>query len=992
MAGLAAAHELAERGFAVTVYERNALGGKARSDPGRRHRGRRAPATCPASTASASSPASTTTSRTRCGASRSPGNPNGVYDNLVAAERRQVAARGRPPRRRLVRHRPRPAAGADASTACAASSSSELGGTRRPAAGARLLRRAPAGLRHQLRRAPLRPVGARQLVGLHQGRRQVARSTRRRSPPGLTRNLVAAKETVASTRTIGHMGEAFVWNIMGRGNDGAPDRVLNLPTNEAWIDPWVVHLQEPRRALPVGRTVEALERRGRPHRRRAHARPPRPPRTASRPTGSSWPCRSSGRGSVLGPKVRALDPALNGARRACSSTGCPASSSTCARKVDITRGHMTFLDAPWALTALTQGAVLGRRATSPATTATGRAVDCLSVDISDWDTPGMLYGKPAKQCTRDEIATRGAGRRSSRTTPPATSCTDDIVHSWFLDPGIQWVQEPRREPQRRRRCSSTRSARGRSARRRTRRSRTCSWPATTCRPTSTWRRWRAATSRAARRSPRCCTRRARRATPPHDVQALRAAGVRAGQGGRRAALPARPAERARRRLTAAERADAIVVGARCAGLGGGDRAGARRAARRRARPRQLPRRHDLDPPAVAGRRRRAAGARRARARRGARRAAAAATRWPARASSRCAAATRPSTAIDHALCVRRPGLDAALVETARAAGAEVREGVRVTELVLRARPRRRRALDARRARAARAARRRRRRAAQHGRAAGRAPSARTARSPAGARASTPTGRTPRPSGARPPRSGARAPSSARRSRATTASTLVLLQPPVARAAEFRGDLAGDYARTRRRDPGARRAPRRLPPGDARSARPPASSPTSAARPGRAGRSPATPATSRTRSPRRASATRCATGAGSAEAAAPVLDDPRALDAALAALGARPRRRLPRDLPVDEPAGPRRADVAARGRALPPRRRGPGAGPPDARRLLAQRAAVAASSPRAATLRLAWRALARRGGDRAATLGAARRASRDRGRRLARAPRRLLRPP
>src|SRR5919201_2533904 len=33
MAGLAAAHELAERGFAVTVYERNALGGKARSIP-----------------------------------------------------------------------------------------------------------------------------------------------------------------------------------------------------------------------------------------------------------------------------------------------------------------------------------------------------------------------------------------------------------------------------------------------------------------------------------------------------------------------------------------------------------------------------------------------------------------------------------------------------------------------------------------------------------------------------------------------------------------------------------------------------------------------------------------------------------------------------------------------------------------------------------------------------------------------------------------------
>ncbi len=41
----------------------------------------------------------------------------------------------------------------------------------------------------------------------------------------------------------------------------------------------------------------------------------------------------------------------------------------------------------------------------------------------------------------------------------------------------------------------------------------------------------------------------------------------------------------------------------------------------------------------------------------------------------------PVDGIDHGWCVRRPGLDNALVETARAAGAEVRERVRMTELV-----------------------------------------------------------------------------------------------------------------------------------------------------------------------------------------------------------------------------------------------------------------------------------------------------------------------
>ncbi|WP_324188057.1 NAD(P)/FAD-dependent oxidoreductase [Nocardia higoensis] len=41
----------------------------------------------------------------------------------------------------------------------------------------------------------------------------------------------------------------------------------------------------------------------------------------------------------------------------------------------------------------------------------------------------------------------------------------------------------------------------------------------------------------------------------------------------------------------------------------------------------------------------------------------------------------PAEGIDYALCVRRTGLDAALVETARAAGAQVREGSRVAELL-----------------------------------------------------------------------------------------------------------------------------------------------------------------------------------------------------------------------------------------------------------------------------------------------------------------------
>ena len=66
VAGLSAAHELAERGFAVTVYESSArFGGKARSYGVPRIGHRRARATCRPSTASASSRASTATCPTR---------------------------------------------------------------------------------------------------------------------------------------------------------------------------------------------------------------------------------------------------------------------------------------------------------------------------------------------------------------------------------------------------------------------------------------------------------------------------------------------------------------------------------------------------------------------------------------------------------------------------------------------------------------------------------------------------------------------------------------------------------------------------------------------------------------------------------------------------------------------------------------------------------------------------------------------------------------
>jgi uncharacterized protein with NAD-binding domain and iron-sulfur cluster len=433
MAGLAAAHELAERGFAVTVYERNALGGKARSIPvaGTAKGGRR---DLPGEHGFRFFPGFYHHVPDTMRRIPFAGNANGVWDNLVAASgAKWLRAGDRPDGGPFgIGPDPQQALTVDGLRRVLLD---ELGGRDVP----------PQELSYFVERLLVfvtssneRRFGQWEHVSWWDFIKADGKSPQyqKEIAAGLTRNLVAAKEHVASTRTIGHMGEAFVWNIMGRGNDGAPDRVLDLPTNEAWIEPWVVHLKSLGVRFAVGRTVETLETDGgkisaarmRDRRGRRH-------RIAADWFVLAMPVERARR--VLGPKLRALDPsfALLDQLFVDWMAGIQ---FYLRRKVDITKGHLTFLDAPWALTALTQGQFWGARDFAR-DYGDGAAVDCFSVDISDWDTPGMLYGKPAKKCTRPEIAAEVWAQIKAHHTA-GDQLTGDIVHSWFLDPGIAWVK------------------------------------------------------------------------------------------------------------------------------------------------------------------------------------------------------------------------------------------------------------------------------------------------------------------------------------------------------------------------------------------------------------------------------------------------------------------------------------------------------------------------------------------------------------------------
>jgi uncharacterized protein with NAD-binding domain and iron-sulfur cluster len=107
------------------------------------------------------------------------------------------------------------------------------------------------------------------------------------------------------------------------------------------------------------------------------------------------------------------------------------------RGLDLGRGHIAFVDSPWSLTGLSQNQFWTRRR-FPDGFGDGTVADCLSIDISDWHTPGPLYGKPARYCEPAEIAHEVWAQVKAHLAATDTPLCDDDLHSWTIDPGITW--------------------------------------------------------------------------------------------------------------------------------------------------------------------------------------------------------------------------------------------------------------------------------------------------------------------------------------------------------------------------------------------------------------------------------------------------------------------------------------------------------------------------------------------------------------------------
>lgn len=273
---------------------------------------------------------------------------------------------------------------------------------------------------------------------------------------GLTKTLVAAKGSAASTRTVALMGEAFVYAMLAQNNPyirqqsgyGAADRLLDLPTNEAWIDPWRAHLRSLGVTFVPARRAKALRMRN----GRIDGVVLQPTDTHGKPVPggtlttleADWyvaamPVEQFVK--LLSPAVLAAAPALGRLRRL-RTDWMNGIQFFLSRPPEVPiHGHVAFLDTPWALTSIDQG--LFWRKDIARSYGDGRVTDIYSVDISDFFTPGIVYGKPAIECTQAQIAHEvWAQMKRALNTPQLTILSDDMLVRHFLDPAITWPDGP----------------------------------------------------------------------------------------------------------------------------------------------------------------------------------------------------------------------------------------------------------------------------------------------------------------------------------------------------------------------------------------------------------------------------------------------------------------------------------------------------------------------------------------------------------------------
>jgi uncharacterized protein with NAD-binding domain and iron-sulfur cluster len=247
---------------------------------------------------------------------------------------------------------------------------------------------------------------------------------------GLTRTLVAAKAREMSARTGGYILLQLLFDLSRPG--GQADRVLNGPTNDVWIDPWLAHLRSLGVDYRCEHQVQAI-----------HCDDGRISGVGVVAGGNAFVESADFYVAalpvelirpLLSDDLKQAEPRLAGLHRL-RTRWMNGIMFYLDRDVPLVHGHTVYIDSPWALTSISQaqfwpGVELERMGD-------GRVDGILSIDVSDWEAPGIVHGKPAMYCSKEEVREEVWAQLEAGLEDAGIDVLREAnVRAWFLDPAI----------------------------------------------------------------------------------------------------------------------------------------------------------------------------------------------------------------------------------------------------------------------------------------------------------------------------------------------------------------------------------------------------------------------------------------------------------------------------------------------------------------------------------------------------------------------------
>jgi uncharacterized protein with NAD-binding domain and iron-sulfur cluster len=252
------------------------------------------------------------------------------------------------------------------------------------------------------------------------------------------RTMVAMDPKRGSARTVGGISMQLILDYADSGVNN--DRTMGGPTTEMWIEPWRAHLASLGVTLHAGSAVASIDMSG---------------STISGITLAGGGTATAdfyvlalpldGVTTMISHPMAAADPALDRLRTANLDdlvSWMVGIQYFLYEDVPLVRGHTFYPDSPWALTTISQPQFWRDLGLFRKTYGNGEVGGLISVDVSDWDTPGIFITKPAKLCTPDEIAKEIWEQLKAALNgraPGDEILRDDLLHSWHLDSDLDYT-------------------------------------------------------------------------------------------------------------------------------------------------------------------------------------------------------------------------------------------------------------------------------------------------------------------------------------------------------------------------------------------------------------------------------------------------------------------------------------------------------------------------------------------------------------------------